>query len=115
RSGELLVVYSGGRESHVCPFGRVELMSSRDQGTTWSWPRPLLDSALDDRDAGITETKSGTLLVSTFTSLAYEAVLADAERKAPGGSEEWPAARLRAWQLAHDRLSAAERRVELGQ
>jgi hypothetical protein len=42
RSGELLLVYSGGREAHVCPFGRVELMNSRDQGTTWSWPRTLL-------------------------------------------------------------------------
>ena len=27
-NGELLVVCSGGRESHVCPFGRVELMRS---------------------------------------------------------------------------------------
>ena len=26
RSGDLLLVYSGGRESHVCPFGRVDLM-----------------------------------------------------------------------------------------
>ena len=25
-NGELLVAYSGGRESHVCPFGRVELI-----------------------------------------------------------------------------------------
>ncbi|NIP93508.1 MAG: twin-arginine translocation signal domain-containing protein, partial [Akkermansiaceae bacterium] len=26
RNGELLLVCSGGRESHVCPFGRVDLM-----------------------------------------------------------------------------------------
>src|SRR5262245_32380026 len=35
RTGELLLVYSGGREAHVCPFGRVELMRSNDSGKTW--------------------------------------------------------------------------------
>jgi sialidase-1 len=28
--GELLLAYSGGREEHACPFGRVELMRSKD-------------------------------------------------------------------------------------
>ncbi len=32
----------------------------------------LLDSAIDDRDAGLLETARGTLLASTFTSLAYQ-------------------------------------------
>ena len=27
---ELLVAVSGGRETHVCPFGRVDLFRSRD-------------------------------------------------------------------------------------
>jgi hypothetical protein len=76
RTGELLVAYSGGREAHVCPFGRVELIRSHDDGRTWSWPVVALDTAIDDRDAGITETAAGTLLVTTFTSLAYEASLA---------------------------------------
>ena len=39
KCGELLLVCSGGREAHVCPFGRVELMRSKDDGQTWSWPR----------------------------------------------------------------------------
>ena len=30
-NGELWVVWSSGRESHVCPFGRVESMVSRDE------------------------------------------------------------------------------------
>ena len=42
KNGQLLVVYSGGRVAHVCPFGRVELICSRDDGDTWSWPRVLL-------------------------------------------------------------------------
>jgi sialidase-1 len=76
RNGELLVAYSGGRELHVCPFGRVELIRSRDGGRTWSWPETVLDTPIDDRDAGVMETPAGSLMVSTFTSLAYEASLA---------------------------------------
>lgn len=72
RRGELLAVYSGGREAHVCPFGRVELIRSSDEGLSWSRPQVVLDTPLDDRDAGITETAKGTLLVTTFTSLAYQ-------------------------------------------
>ncbi|MFN7921164.1 MAG: sialidase family protein [Bryobacteraceae bacterium] len=72
RNGELLVVCSGGRESHVCPFGRVELMCSKDEGLTWSWPQIIMDSAIDDRDAGVCETPKGAIVVTTFTSLAYE-------------------------------------------
>jgi sialidase-1 len=74
KTGDLLLVCSGGRESHICPFGRVELMRSRDGGRTWSWPEVLMDSPIDDRDAGVVETASGALLVTTFTSLAFEAV-----------------------------------------
>jgi len=108
-NGELLVVCSGGRQSHVCPFGRVELMRSTDEGRTWSWPRVLLDGPIDDRDAGIVETARGTLLGTTFTSLAYEPILARAIK-----AGDWPAERLAAWQGAHHRIDAEARKKELG-
>ena len=60
----------------VCPFGEVEAMISHDSGATWTRPRTLLDSAIDDRDAGVIEMARGTLLVTGFTSLAYEPKLA---------------------------------------
>ncbi|MGH9627316.1 MAG: sialidase family protein, partial [Bryobacteraceae bacterium] len=110
-SGELVLVWSGGREAHVCPFGRVECMISRDEGKSWSWPRVLMDSDLDDRDAGVVETSQGTLLVTTFTSLAYEAVLARARRKP---SDDWPAARLARWEAVQKRLSPEDRKALLG-
>ena len=74
-NGDLWLSWSGGRESHVCPFGQVHAMTSYDDGGTWSWPRVLFDSATDDRDSGVLETAKGTLLVTTFTSLAYESHL----------------------------------------
>ena len=94
RNGELLVVCSGGREAHICPFGRVELIRSRDDGHTWSWPEVLLDTAIDDRDAGVLETSSGAILVTTFTSLAYEASLAKNPR----------------WHSAQSRTTAEQRK-----
>jgi len=55
-NGDLRVVYSGGRDYHICPFGRLEMIVSQDDGTTWTLPRVLEDSIIDDRDAGIMET-----------------------------------------------------------
>ncbi|MFV0444891.1 MAG: sialidase family protein [Planctomycetaceae bacterium] len=109
KNGELWVVWSGGREGHVCPFGQLRCMTSRDEGETWSWPRVLLDSATDDRDAGLCETASGALLATTFTSLAYEPILAKGE-----AGDQWDPEKLTRWQAARDRLSADERKRELG-
>lgn len=115
-NGQLVVVYSGGRERHVCPFGRVEMMRSDDSGATWSWPRTLLDSPLDDRDAGVVETSQGSLLVTTFTSLAYKSRLEqELKNKAAGHREAWTDKHLRKWQAVHDRLPAQQREAELGQ
>lgn len=114
RNGELVLVWSGRREAHVCPFGTVEMMTSHDNGATWTWPRTLLDSAIDDRDSGVLETARGTLLVTTFTSLAYEPLLQKAEAK-KGQPDAWTEERLRSWQLANARLSAEQRKAELGE
>lgn len=110
KNGQLLLVCSGGREQHVCPFGRVDLFISNDSGQTWGWPRTLLDSDIDDRDAGVVETARGTLLVTTFTSLAYEPALAAAEK-----AGQWPPERLARWKAAHNRLNGEQRQAELGQ
>jgi sialidase-1 len=110
RNGELVLVYSGGREAHVCPFGRVELMTSRDEGRTWSEPRVLIEGPIDDRDAGVVETFRGTLLVTTFTSLAYAPIL---DRALKEGN--WPAERVDRWRAVHEQLSAEEREARLGQ
>lgn len=119
-NGELWVSWSGGRESHVCPFGQVHAMTSRDDGRTWTWPRVLLDSATDDRDSGVIETARGTLLVTTFTSLAYEPFLEKASAFAELTPKGWvtkgmSAEQFAKWKAAHARLNDEERKAELGQ
>jgi sialidase-1 len=106
--GELLVVCSGGRESHVCPFGRVELIRSRNSGATWSYPRVVLDGPIDDRDAGICVTRTGAILVTTFTSLAY------AQRDLDSPSNSFSEEKRMRWLAAHHRISAEKRQQELG-
>jgi hypothetical protein len=116
KCGQLLVVCSGGREAHVCPFGRVEMMRSDDEGRTWGWPCVLLDTEIDDRDSGVLETAKGTILVTTFTSLAYESYnLAKAEKIKPGEPGAWAPERLARWQAAHNRLPAEKRKEMLGE
>jgi hypothetical protein len=66
--GTLMVASSGLRSEHVCPFGKTVLNVSRDNGRTWSAPRVIQDSLIDDRDAGIVNLGKGKLLVSWFRS-----------------------------------------------
>jgi len=102
-AGDLLVVYSGGREGHVCPFGRVEMIYSQDNGKRWSEPQILVDTPLDDRDAGILETDKGTLLVTWFTSTAYVSGILNRPDRIDG----WPQERLDRWRNAMDNMKSA--------
>lgn len=72
RESKLIVAFSGDRDAHVCPFGKTQIIVSDDNGKTWSEPVTITSTPLDDRDAGLIQTKKGTLLVSWFTSLAFE-------------------------------------------
>lgn len=66
--GELLTVFSGDRDQHICPFGKTFLIRSANNGETWSTPELVNNTPLDDRDAGILACADGTLIVSWFTS-----------------------------------------------
>ena len=67
----LMLVCSGNRQEHICPFGRVYLYTSEDGGNSWSTPVRLSKGPLDDRDAGIIKAQDGSLLVNYFTSLHF--------------------------------------------
>ncbi len=66
--GTLLVVASGLRTAHVCPWGKTTVCRSFDNGQTWTYPQVINDSSLDDRDAGIVSLGGQRLAVTWFTS-----------------------------------------------
>lgn len=66
--GEILVVASGLRAWHICPFGKVILKISRDEGKSWLSPMIALDTPLDDRDAGILNVGNGKMILSSFNN-----------------------------------------------
>lgn len=105
-NGELVVAYSGRRESHVCPFGTVELIRSSDNGKNWTWPQTIYDSPIDDRDCGVMETTQGSLLVTSFTSLAYKSSMANLAK--------WDAGKQKRWSSIDSRISAEQQKKELG-
>ena len=71
-NGDLVVVFSGDRDWHVCPWGKIFLTRSSDGGKTWSEPEVVVDTPLDDRDAGLVRLSNGDLLLSFNSSLAFD-------------------------------------------
>ncbi|MBQ4143847.1 MAG: exo-alpha-sialidase [Thermoguttaceae bacterium] len=114
-NGDLAAVVSGGREQHVCPFGRVLFFRSSDGGKTWSEGKTILDHPADDRDAGICVTAKGTILVTTFTSFAYLPALEQERKRRTEGKGTWNDARFARWNEAHKPFETLEaRQKELG-
>jgi sialidase-1 len=96
--GMLVVASSGLRSEHVCPWGKTVLNVSTDDGRTWSAPRVINDSPIDDRDAGVVHLGGGRLLVSWFTSDTRRYRQADWCKRTLGEAElaRWDAA-LAGW------------------
>ncbi len=66
--GEDGVLYATAslRISHIDPFGAVVFCESHDNGETWSEPRIIADTVLDDRDSGVLYLGDGKILVNWF-------------------------------------------------
>ena len=109
RDNELLVVFSGDRDQHVCPWGKVQMVRSTDGGVTWSDPERICNTPLDDRDAGIIQTAAGTLVVNWFTSLAFEAGMSSTWLKSLESADV-----LRQWALHAEKLTPEIRQQWLG-
>lgn len=103
--GELLVVFSGNRDEHVCPWGITQMVRSRDNGSTWSTPETINNTPLDDRDAGIIVTRKGTIVVSWFTSLAFTE---------PRYIKNYPVEVTKTWKRHTEKLSPEIREQWLG-
>ena len=68
QDGRLAAVASGFRRTHVCPFGKAVISYSEDGGRTWSAPSPIIDTPLDDRDAGILPFGENSVIVTSFNN-----------------------------------------------
>jgi hypothetical protein len=66
--GTLVECSSGFRSDHICPFGKTVLNVSTDNGKTWSAPRVIQQSMIDNRDGGLTYLGGRKLLATWFRS-----------------------------------------------
>ena len=72
RAGELIVVFSGDRDGHICPWGKTELVRSSDEGATWSDPVVIRNTPPRRPRRRLVETSDGTLISTWFTSVEFE-------------------------------------------
>lgn len=73
QNGKIAVVASGYRYFHVCPFGKAVISYSEDNGETYTIPAPVIDTPLDDRDAGILPFGESNVIVTSFNnSIAFQ-------------------------------------------
>ena len=68
QNGKIAVVSSAFRNTHVCPFGKAVISYSENNGETYSLPAPVIDTVLDDRDAGIVTFGESGVIVTSFNN-----------------------------------------------
>ncbi len=66
-NGDLLVLFCESEE-HLGPDGRILLMRSRDNGSTWQGPEVVYDTVIDDREGGVTALRDGRLLAHVWST-----------------------------------------------
>lgn len=70
QDGKIAVGASGFRIEHVCPFGKGVLSYSFDGGETYTYPAPVIDTPLDDRDVGICPFGESGVIMTSFNNSA---------------------------------------------
>ncbi len=70
QDGKIAVGASGFRIEHVCPFGKGVISYSFDSGETYTYPAPVIDTPLDDRDVGICPFGDNGVIVTSFNNSA---------------------------------------------
>ncbi len=70
QNGKIAVGASGFRFEHICPFGKAVISYSSDGGETYTLPAPVIDTPLDDRDAGICTFGESGVIFTTFNNSA---------------------------------------------
>jgi hypothetical protein len=71
-NGNKIAITYSSRLSHIDPLGRVEVIQSDIDLKNWSAPSIAIDTELDDRDSGLVSTNNGTIILTSFSSRAFE-------------------------------------------
>ncbi|MAF67134.1 MAG: hypothetical protein CMJ84_15935 [Planctomycetes bacterium] len=109
--GTLIAASSGLRQEHMCPYGKTVINTSQDDGASWSAPRVIHSSPLDDRDAGVVDLGGGRVLV-TWMTCHYPEPLTD--EQATDWLGEGGAAMVESWRPTLDAISKQELADHLG-
>jgi len=64
---EVTYVVVSKRLRHIDPYGKVMMYRSYDKGLSWDAGVCLIDTVIDDRDAGILYMGNGRFMVTTFS------------------------------------------------
>lgn len=106
-NGDVIAVFSGDREGHVCPWGKVQMVRSTDDGETWSAPQTIQNGPIDDRDAGLVQTPDGDLVLTWFTSDYYRSLIHEGEEYTPDMPQYW-------WHRHDEKIAADVREAAIG-
>ncbi len=68
KNGRIAVSASGFRVAHICPFGKAVIAYSENEGESYTAPAPIIDTPLDDRDAGLLAFGESGLMITSFNN-----------------------------------------------
>lgn len=68
KNNRIAVACSGYRVEHICPFGKAIICFSDDEGESFSEPKAVIDTVLDDRDAGLCAFGESGLVLTSFNN-----------------------------------------------
>lgn len=68
QNGKIAAVASGYRLEHICTFGKACISYSEDEGESFTRPAPVIDTPLDDRDAGIMTFGEKGVIITSFNN-----------------------------------------------
>jgi Neuraminidase (sialidase) len=71
KNGDLMAVLRGGAP-HIGVNGRLDLVTSKDGGETWSTPHTIVDSPEDDRNPALGQLKNGDIILAYAILHGYD-------------------------------------------
>jgi len=86
QDGRLMAVLRGGAP-HIGRLGRLDIVTSSDDGRTWATPRTVMDGPDDDRNPGLGQLKNGDILLTYAIIHGYD----ENDRHRGGGHPPTPA------------------------